>query len=138
MKRYVKWLWIPPLVFLTPIVQLIAIVMSVFLIANWHSDAERYKLKKEITTYVLEHKDAMERSISDEYERFVYTHISTFDGGVEYGYYYSKDNRYNGGASKEKRYKKGYRTNDVRGDPFDWYYTEKICDRWFYYEDHDG
>lgn len=141
MKRYLKWILIPLALILFPIIILIGVAIVVFTIGSigsWHASLEWKAIQNEITAYVLENKDSIEQSVADGYQRFVYTYTPTFDGGIEFGYYYSEDNTYNGDTSKEKRYRKGYRTDDFGGDPFDWYYTEKICDQWFYYEDHDG
>lgn len=30
------------------------------------------------------------------------------------------------------------RTYDIPDDSTDWYYSERICENWFYYEIHDG
>lgn len=141
MKRITRWLWIPLALLLAPLALLIAfilLILVIFLIVGWQSDMEERQIQKEITSYVLEHKDTIERNTPHEYRSFVYTYTPTFDGGIEFGYYYSEDNKYTGDTSKMSRYRKGYRMDNVRGDPFDWFYTERICDKWFYYEDHDG
>ena len=141
MKQRFKWLLAILLLWFHPIVELAAgllLVLAIGAIGGWHASWEWNVIQKEVTAYVLENKDSIELSAPRGYQSFVYTYTPTFDGGIEFGYYYSKDNTYNGNTSKKNRYRKGYRTDNYGGDPFDWYYTEKICDHWFYYEDHDG
>jgi len=141
MKRYFEWLSVPLALILSPIAILITVAIPfivAFSIVGWHADMEENKIQKEITDYVLENKDSIELNTPRGYQSFVYTYTPTFDGGIEFGYYYSEDNTYIGDTSEKNRYRKGYRTDAFGGDPFDWYYTEKICDQWFYYEDHDG
>ena len=35
-------------------------------------------------------------------------------------------------------YRHGYRTYGIPDEDTDWYYEERICENWFYYEIHDG
>lgn len=141
MKQHFKWFFAILLMGFHPIIEFAAVLLLVFIlgiIGGWHASWEWNAIQKEVTAYVLENKDSIELNAPRGYQSFVYTYTPTFDGGIEFGYYYSEDNTYNGDTSKNNRYRKGYRTDDYGGDPFDWYYTEKICDQWFYYEDHDG
>ena len=141
MKRHFEDFRALLLVVFIPVIVLAAVLLLIFAIGTigaWHASWEWGTIQKEVMTYVLENKDSIELNVPRGYQNFVYTYTPTFDGGIEFGYYYSEDNTYNGDTSEKNRYRKGYRTDNYGGDPFDWYYTEKICDYWFYYEDHDG
>ena len=62
-------------------------------------------------------------------------HLTFKTGGVDYGYYYdAKDQFEKEGTS----YRNGFRVDGYPDDPTDWYYMERICENWFYYEVHDG
>lgn len=141
MKRCADWFLTSLIVIVIPVAIATAVLLLIFAIGTigvWHASWEWSAIQKEVTTYVLENKDSIELNAPHGYQNFVYTYTPTFDGGIEFGYYYSEDSTYNGDTSEKNRYRKGYRTDNFGGDPFDWYYTEKICDHWFYYEDHDG
>ena len=138
MKRYFKEVGFLFLLVSIPVIIVIVLIFAIGTIGVWHASWEWGTIQKEVMTYVLENKDSIELNAPRGYQSFVYTYTPTFDGGIEFGYYYSEDNTYNGDTSEKNRYRKGYRTDNYGGDPFDWYYTEKICDYWFYYEGHDG
>lgn len=99
---------------------------------------ERSDIKAEIFEYVLQNKDNIELDPNKMYQEFFYRATGDITAGVDYGYYYSEYDKYEVAPSEENRYKSGYRIFGINGDPADWYYTEKICDHWYYYELHDG
>ena len=88
---------------------------------------------REVTNYVLENRDSI--VVIDDHQSFVYKTTGTVSAGVEYGYYFNAENKF---AMKGMSYRNGYRTDGYPDDPTDWYYTERICENWFYYEVHDG
>ena len=90
-------------------------------------------MRKEIMEYVLENKDHIE--ITEANQRFPYAYTGLAIAGVEYGYCFDAEDRF---EMKGKPYRNGYRTDGYPDDPTDWYYTERICENWFYYKVHDG
>ena len=88
---------------------------------------------REVTNYVLENRDSI--VVIDDHQSFVYKTTGMVSAGVEYGYYFDAENEF---VMKGMLYRNGYRTDGYPDDPTDWYYTERICENWFYYEVHDG
>ena len=88
---------------------------------------------REVTNYVLENRDSI--VVIDDHQSFVYKTTGMVSAGVEYGYYFDAENEF---VMKGMSYRNGYRTDGYPDDPTDWYYTERICENWFYYEVHDG
>ena len=157
MKRYAKLLLIPLALILVPVAILIAfilLILVIFLIVGWCADAEQYRIQKEITAYVLEHKSTIEIDSPLGHQAFHYFGTGSWDTEVNYGYYYSPEDVYlfayedplydeSGiygprlSLKHSTPYRKGYRDDGLYGDDQDWYYTEKICANWYYYELHD-
>ena len=98
-----------------------------------YREIETRTMRKEVTEYVLENKDQIE--VTETRQIFPYAYTGLAIAGVEYGYYYNAEDRF---EMKGKPYRNGYRTVGYPDDPTDWYYTERICENWFYYEMHDG
>lgn len=154
MKRITKWLWIPLTLLLVPLALLIAfvlLILVIFLIIGWQADMEQSKIQKEITAYVLENRDTIEINSPLGHQAFHYFGTGSWDTEVNYGYYFSPEDVYlfayedplydeSGiygyplSLEHSTPYKNGYRKDGIYGDPLDWYYTEKICDNWYYYE----
>jgi len=157
MKRYAKLLLIPLALILAPVAILIAfilLILVIFLIVGWCADAEQYRIQKEITAYVLENKSTIEIDSPLGHQAFHYFGTGSWDTEVNYGYYYSPEDVYlfayedplydeSGiygyplSLEHSTPYKNGYREEGLYGDDQDWYYTEKICANWYYYELHD-
>ena len=101
---------------------------------------ERRRVRSDVFAFVLENKDAID--ITSPYGEQAFHHADTgsWDTSVYFGYYFSEDDNYGSPISLDewRSYKKGIRIDGLFGDPIDWYYTEKICDNWYYYELHDG
>lgn len=100
-----------------------------------YGKVQNLKIRNDVFAYVLENKDNVELKNKNESEEFLFTTTGLSIGGVEYGYYYAPDDDY---FIKGESYKGGYRTYGIPDEPTDWYYTERICENWFYYEIHDG
>ena len=98
-------------------------------------EVQRCQIRNEIFSYVQENSDTIELTNPNSYQEFFYTATGLQDGGVEYGYYYAPDDDY---ALHGEPYRNGYRIYGIPDDDTDWYYTERICENWFYYEMHDG
>lgn len=88
---------------------------------------------REVTNYVLENRDSI--VVIDDHQSFVYKTTGMVSAGVEYGYYFDAENEF---AMKGISYRNGIRVDGYPDDRTDWYYTEQICENWFYYEVHDG
>lgn len=120
---------------LSPLILLIFLLGIGVIVLSVLSEIQHYRIRNEIFSYVQENLDTIELTNCNSYQEFFYTSTGLLDGGVEYGYYYAPDNDY---ALHGEAYRKGYRTYGIPDDDTDWYYTERICENWFYYEIHDG
>lgn len=138
MKCAVKYVLIVIGCFLAAILFIISLFAVPFAIGGITGHIQDQKIKNNTFRYVLENKDTIQLNPSDNRQNFIFTTTGSWDTYVEYGYYYSADNMYSINPAEENKYKKGYRRDGVYGDPLDWYYTEKICDNWYYYEYHDS
>ena len=118
-------------VILVPFLILCFLFGSVFI----YGEAQRCRIHDEICSYVLENRDEIVLTDSYNYQEFFYTATGLLDGGVEYGYYYSPTDRFNFSGES---FRNGYRIYGIPDDDTDWYYSERICENWFYYEIHDG
>lgn len=122
-------------VLLSPIILLILLMCIGLAALSIFPEVQRLQIRNEIFTLVQENAQNIELSSSDSYQEFFYTATGLQDGGVEYGYYYSPDDDY---CLQGEPYRRGYRTYGIPDDSTDWYYSERICENWFYYEIHDG
>ena len=86
-----------------------------------------------VSNYVLENRDSI--VVIDDHQSFEYKTTGMVSAGVEYGYYFDAKNEF---AMKGISYRNGIRVDGYPDDRTDWYYTERICENWFYYEVHDG
>ena len=126
---------------LLPILLFVFGILLGFLIWDIAINKDISDNKREIISYVIEHKaDAVD---SNQALAFYYESSGLLEYTFDQGYYFSPDDTfwivdadiYSETASCEeplsrkdaKRYRKGYRTEDR-------YYTEKICDNWYYFE----
>jgi len=134
-KDWIRAVSLIPVVLLSPLILVImAFVLPLpFIYISGH--VERNQIRNEIFTYVSENKDAIKPKNPNFSQEFFYTATGLQDGGVEYGYYYAPDDNH---TLRGEPYRKGYRTYGVPDDDTDWYYSERICENWFYYEIHDG
>lgn len=115
---------------------IIPVIIAASLLTIWiWGKVQDSQIKNEIFAYVTQNKDSIALEDPDKYQEYFYTATGLQDGGVEYGYYYNPDDDY---ILARKPYRTGYRTNGIPDDPSDWYYEERICENWFYYEIHDG
>ena len=135
MKKYLKSCFIAIGCFFAAVLFLVILFALPWIIASVSGHIERQQMRNEIFEHVLQHKDILEPALSTR-EEFEYASTGFWDASTEYGYYYSEDDSYEYAA--ENHYRKGYRFDGVYGDPADWLYIEKICDKWYYYEYHDG
>lgn len=124
-----------PVAILSPVVIIMALYFGLLGVMYIHSQIERYQIRSEIFSYVQEYTESIELTNPNSYQEFFYTATGLQDGGVEYGYYYAPDDDH---FLHGEPYRRGYRTYGIPDDDTDWYYSERICENWFYYEIHDG
>ena len=122
-------------VLLAPSILLILLLGVGFTTISIFGELQRYQIRNKIYAYVQENTHSIELTNPDNYQEFFYTATGLQDGGVEYGYYYSPDDDH---CLQGEPYRNGYRTYGIPDDSTDWYYSERICQNWFYYEIHDG
>ena len=128
--------------FLRYILQILTISLAPFILfcllfagLSIFGEVQRCQIRNEIFSYVQENSDSIEPTSPNSYQEFFYAATGLQDGGVEYGYYYAPYDDY---FLYGEQYRKGYRVYGIPDDDTDWYYTERICENWFYYEIHDG
>lgn len=122
-------------VLLAPIILLVLLLCVGFTTISIFGELQRYQISNEIYAYVQENTHSIELGSPDSYQEFFYAATGLQDGGIEYGYFYSPDDNH---RLQGEPYRKGYRTYGIPDDSTDWYYSERICENWFYYEIHDG
>ncbi len=114
---------------------LLLLISAPFVGAFLCGKIENAAMRKEIISYVLENKDHIERANVNQYQQFCYLSTGLPSASVEYGYYFAPDDQY---FMTGSLCGKGRRVDRYPDDAADWYYTERICENWFYYEIHDG
>ena len=130
-NRFLRYILLIIAILLAPLILFYLLLAGLFIFG----EVQRCQIRNEIFSYVQENSDAIERTNPNSYQEFFYTATGLQDGGVEYGYYYAPDDDY---ALHGESYRNGYRIYGIPDDDTDWYYTEWICENWFYYEIHDG
>ena len=139
MKKAWKIIFVVILVVLrltvVPLVQCAALFFMPLPIVYIAGQIERNQIRDEIFEYVIENKDEIVLKNPALRQEFYYKFIGLSIGGVEYGYVYNPRNDFSYGGEK---YQNGYRTYGIPDEDTDWYYEERICENWFYYEIHDG
>ena len=113
----------------------ITILLSPLIAVHVYGKFQNHRIRNEVFSLVFETKDSIKLDDVNQSQEFFYTATGLSIGGVEYGYYYSPNDDY---SIKGESYKRGYRTYGIPDESTDWYYTERICENWFYYEIHDG
>lgn len=108
------------------------LLLSPFLLAYVYDQYQKYTIKREIFELVLEKRQG---TAPLEYEQhFTYAlRGEEYGTHVRYGYYHSARDRY---GSRGYAYKDGCRIDNYREQNNVWYYEQKICDEWYYYEIH--
>lgn len=124
-----------PVILVSPLILFYGVFFAGLPILYIAGQIERNQIRDEIFEYVLENKDDIKLENLARRQEFYYTSTGLSIGGVEYGYIYSPSNDYSYGGEK---YRNGYRTYGIPDEDTDWYYEERICENWFYYEIHDG
>lgn len=133
--QLLKGIMIIPAAILTFLIVIVVLWFILLGIVYIGGQVERSHIRREIFSYVQENAEIIELNDPNNYQEFFYTATGLQDGGVEYGYYFSPNNEY---TLQGDPYRKGYRIYGIPDDHSDWYYSERICENWFYYEIHDG
>lgn len=110
-------------------------LLSPFIAAHLLGRINDYKIRNEVSQYVLENKDSIELTDLGHRQYFEYAQWSFIDSGVIYGYFYSPHDEY---QNYTRTYRNGYLRYGSPNSGEDWCYFEKICDNWYYYEEHYG
>lgn len=134
-KKHAKVIPLILLIFLSPIIVVVLLLGIGFAALSIWGEVQHYQIRNEIISYVQENFQSLVLTSPDSHQEFFYTATGFQDGGIEYGYYYSPDDDH---IFQGEPYRKGNRTYGIPDDPTDWYYSERICENWFYYEVHDG
>ncbi|MDR0952127.1 MAG: hypothetical protein LBM18_04315 [Oscillospiraceae bacterium] len=130
-------------------------IILILIFALVYTDgSEERQITKEIFEYVEQNNDNIEFETTTDCYAFYYDSTGSWDTQVDYGYYYSENDvplfahgsllygdsiyGYEITPQSSQRLGRGYKIDGIYGDELDWYYTEKICDHWYYYEVHDG
>ena len=130
-NRFLRYILPIIAILLAPLILFYLVLVSLLIFG----EVQRSQIRNEIFSYVQENLDNIELTNPNSYQDFFYAATGLQDGGVEYGYYYAPDDEY---ALDGEPYRNGYRIYGIPDDDTDWYYTERICENWFYYEIHDG
>lgn len=131
LNRFLRYILLILAILLAPFILLCLLLVGLSIFG----EVQRCQIRNEIFSYVQKNTDSIKLTSPDSYQEFFYAATGQQDGGVEYGYYYAPDDDY---ALYGEPYRKGYRIYGIPDDDTDWYYTERICENWFYYEIHDG
>lgn len=124
-----------PVILVSPLILFYGLFFASLPVVYIAGQIDRNQIRNEIFEYVMENKDAIELENPALRQEFYYKSTGLSIGGVEYGYIYSPSNDFSYGGEK---YRSGYRTYGIPDEDTDWYYEERICENWFYYEIHDG
>lgn len=124
-----------PVILISPLILFYGVFFAGLPVVGFAGQIESNQIRNEIFKYVLENKDEIELKNPALRQEFYYKSTGLSIGGVEYGYIYSPSNDYSYGGEK---YRNGYRTYGIPDEDTDWYFEERICENWFYYEIHDG
>lgn len=94
-----------------------------------------YKIQRDIFAYVKENKDTFELTNVTHSQQFPYSEWGFGDAGVMYGYLYDPAPNY---ETVGQKYHGGYRIDGATTYGDGWFYYQKICENWYYYEEHYG
>ncbi len=124
-----------PIIFLSKLFCVVLLIVALYVSGFLAAQVKRNQIRGDIFSYVQENRDNIVLKNPEYFQEFFYAATGIQDGSVEYGYYYTPNDRY---IHKGEAYRNGYRMYGIPDDDTDWYYSERICEDWFYYEIHDG
>lgn len=114
---------------------LILVLLGSFIVAHFSGQSQDNKIRNEVVSYVLENKDKIAVDDTKTRQYFEYSRWHFSDAGVVYGYFYSPYDEY---QNRTRAYRNGYLEYGTPNSGRDWCYFERICDNWYYYEEHFG
>ena len=124
-----------PVILVSPLILFYGVFFAGLPIVYIAGQIERNQIRDEIFEYVLENKDELEQTDAEHRQYFEYADKGFIDSGVIYGYFYSPHDEY---QNYTRAYRNGYLRYGSPNSGEDWCYFEKICDNWYYYEEHYG
>lgn len=124
-----------PLILISPLILFYGVFFAGLPVVYIAGQIDRNQIRDEIFEYVIENKDEIALENPALRQEFYYKSTGLSISGVEYGYIYNPRNDFSYGGEK---YRNGFRTYGIPDEDTDWYYEERICENWFYYEIHDG
>lgn len=98
-------------------------------------EIQNTKIRREVFAHVKDNKDTIEITNMTYSQQFTYTERGFGDAGVIYGYLYDPDSNY---ETVGQKYHGGYRIDGATTYGDGWFYYQKICENWYYYEEHYG
>ena len=124
-----------PLILISPLILFYGVFFAGLPVVYITGQIERNQIRDEIFEYVIENKDELKQTDTEHRQYFEYTDKGFIDSGVIYGYFYSPHDEY---QNYTRTYRNGYLRYGSPNSGEDWCYFEKICENWYYYEEHYG
>ena len=124
-----------PVILISPLILFYGVFFASLPVAYIAGQIESNQIRDEIFEYVIENKDELKQTDTEHRQYFEYAQWSFIDSGVIYGYFYSPHDEY---QNYTRTYRNGYLRYGSPNSGEDWCYFEKICDNWYYYEEHFG
>lgn len=131
MKRSIK---VPVALVLVAVFALL-LLLSLTLVRGSAGHTRDRQIKEEVFSYVQRNQHQIPLDDTTTFQEFYYTSVGFSDAGVAYGYYYSPEDEY---RFKGSPYRDGYLRYGTPNNGEDWYYHERICENWYYFEEHFG
>ena len=131
MKRLTK----TTIILIISVVLVLLLLLSPILFIGSSGHSRDQKIKREVFSYVQDNQHQIPLDDTMHFQEFEYTSWGFSDAGVTYGYYYSPEDEYQFNGSP---YHNGYLRYGTPNSGRDWYYHERICENWYYYEEHFG
>lgn len=122
-------------ILLSPFIQIGLFATAILRSAVVVREVQHYKIRKEVFEYVEDHKESIEIESRKYSQYFEYADHGFWDAGVIYGYFYSPKEE---SSEYDSEYRGGWRREGSPNYGDGWVYFEKICENWYYYEEHYG
>ena len=131
MKRLTKI----TIILIISVVLVFLLFLSPILLIRFGVHSRDPKIKKEVFSFIQDNQHQISLDDAMRFQEFEYTSWGFIDAVVIYGYYYSPEDEY---QFKGSPYRNGYLKYGTPNSGKDWYYHERICENWYYYEEHFG
>jgi len=130
-KRLIK----PTIILILSTVLVLLLLLIPILFIGFSGRSRDQKIKREVFSYVQDNQHQISLDDAMHFQEFEYTSWGFSDAGITYGYYYSPEDEY---QFKGLPYHNGYLRYGTPNSGKDWYYHERICENWYYFEEHFG